>query len=69
VRSVCERDWFPSSKTCSGCGAIDPDLTLSDRTYACTGCGLVIDQDLNAAINLARYGEHTQTSPPLPAAA
>jgi putative transposase len=64
--------WFPSSKTCSGCGAIDPDLTLSDRTYACTGCALVIDRDLNAAINLARYtpGEAPKTSPPpLPAAA
>lgn len=43
--------WFPSSKTCSGCGSIDPDLALSDRTCACTGCGLVIDRDLNAAIN------------------
>ncbi|WP_087530601.1 MULTISPECIES: IS607 family element RNA-guided endonuclease TnpB [unclassified Nocardioides] len=61
--------WFPSSKTCSGCGNIDPDLTLSDRTYGCSGCGLVIDRDLNAAINLARYGQDTQTSPPLPAAA
>lgn len=62
--------WYPSSKTCSGCGSIDPDLALSDRTYTCTGCGLVIDRDLNAAINLARYtaGEPT-TSPPLPAAA
>ena len=60
--------WFPSSKTCSGCGSIDRDLTLSDRTYACTGCGLVIDRDLNAAINLARYGKDTQTSPPLSAA-
>ena len=63
--------WYPSSKTCSGCGSTDPDLALSDRTYACTGCGLVIDRDLNAAINLARYtaGEDTQTSPPLPSAA
>ncbi len=63
--------WFPSSKTCSGCGRIDPDLTLADRTYACTGCGLVLDRDLNAAINLARYGPTmaTATSPPLPAAA
>ena len=50
--------WFPSSKTCSGCGTVKPDLTLSDRVYECTGehgCGLVIDRDLNAAINLARY--------------
>jgi putative transposase len=61
--------WFPSSKTCSGCGSINSDLTLADRTYACTGCGLVIDRDLNAAINLARYGASTRTSPPLQAAA
>ncbi len=61
--------WFPSSKTCSDCGSINHDLTLSDRTYACTGCGLVIDRDLNAAVNLARYVEDTQVSPPLPAAA
>jgi putative transposase len=63
--------WYPSSKTCSGCGRIHPDLTLADRTYACTGCGLVIDRDLNAAVNLARYpaGQTPQTSPPLPAAA
>jgi putative transposase len=67
--------WYPSSKTCSGCGRLHPDLTLSDRTYACTvedgGCGLVIDRDLNAAINLARYAraEEPTTSPPLPVAA
>lgn len=47
--------WYPSSKTCSGCGEVKVDLTLSDRTYACTACGLVIDRDINAAINLARY--------------
>jgi len=63
--------WFPSSKTCSGCGAIKADLTLAVRTYACPACGLVIDRDLNAAINLARYtpGQDTKHSPPLPAAA
>ena len=62
--------WFPSSKTCSGCGAIDPDLTLSDRVYACAACGLVLDRDANAAINLARYtAPSAKASPPLPAAA
>jgi putative transposase len=60
--------WFPSSKTCSGCGSVKPDLTLSDRVYACTGCGLVIDRDVNAAVNLARYTAPPKTSP-LPAAA
>ena len=45
--------FYPSSKTCSHCGAIKKDLKLSDRTYACTYCGMIIDRDLNAAINLA----------------
>ena len=47
--------WFPSSKLCSRCGGIKDTLTLSDRTYKCD-CGLVIDRDLNAAINLRNYG-------------
>jgi putative transposase len=47
--------FFPSSRTCSGCGNIKGDLTLSNRTYSCESCGLVIDRDLNAAINLARW--------------
>ncbi|WP_143760985.1 zinc ribbon domain-containing protein, partial [Clostridium haemolyticum] len=46
--------WYPSSKTCSCCGAIKKDLKLSDRVYKCN-CGLVIDRDLNASINLSRY--------------
>ena len=44
--------FFASSKTCSSCGYKKTDLTLSDRTYHCTECGLDIDRDLNAAINL-----------------
>ena len=47
--------FYPSSKTCSGCGHIKKDLKLSDRTYICEECGLVIDRDLNASINLANY--------------
>ena len=49
--------WYPSSKTCSGCGSRKPRLLLSERTYVCDHCGLVLDRDLNAAINLARLGE------------
>lgn len=44
--------FFASSKTCSRCGHKKTDLTLSDRTYHCSNCGLDIDRDLNAAINL-----------------
>ncbi len=60
---VAER-WFPSSKTCSGCGTIHANLTLSDRVYECDACGLVVDRDVNAAINLARYTAPPKTSPP-----
>jgi putative transposase len=51
--------WYPSSKTCSACGAVKTKLTLADRTYHCEHCSLVLDRDLNAAINLARLSEHT----------
>ena len=47
--------FFPSSKTCSGCGEVKNDLDLSTRTYSRGTCGLVLDRDLNAAINLARW--------------
>ncbi len=47
--------FFPSSKTCSRCGVVRNELDLSTRTYSCGACGLVIDRDLNAAINLARW--------------
>ena len=44
--------FYPSSKTCSRCGAIKENLTLKDRVYECKNCGAVIDRDLNAAVNL-----------------
>jgi putative transposase len=47
--------FFPSSKLCSSCGNKKKTLKLSERTYICENCGLVIDRDLNAAINLANY--------------
>lgn len=47
--------FYPSSKMCSGCGSIKHDLKLKDRTYVCEHCGLVIDRDKNAGINLANY--------------
>lgn len=46
---------YPSSKTCSCCGHIKKDLKLKDRTYICSECGLKIDRDFNAALNLERY--------------
>ena len=50
--------YYPSSKTCSNCGTIKPNLKLSDRVYICPDCGLKIDRDFNAAINLMMYGAH-----------
>ena len=47
--------FYPSSKTCSKCGSYKKDLKLSDREYICEECGCVIDRDLNASINLAKY--------------
>ena len=44
--------YYPSSKRCSSCGQLKPDLALSERMYCCAYCGLEIDRDLNAAINL-----------------
>ena len=48
--------WYPSSKTCSCCGNIKKDLQLSDRTYICEECGLVIDRDYNASLNIKNFG-------------
>ena len=56
VRLVIADQWFPSSKTCSGCGQVKPHLSLSEREYECIHCGLVIDRDVNAAINLRTLG-------------
>ena len=47
--------YYPSSKMCSTCGSIKKDLLLSDRVYYCEACDYVINRDLNAAINLAKY--------------
>jgi putative transposase len=44
--------WFPSSKTCSRCGFIIPELSLSQRIFRCPRCGFECDRDRNAALNL-----------------
>jgi len=54
--------WYPSSKTCSGCGTVKTKLALSERTYRCQACGLVLDRDLNAARNLAALAAETTTA-------
>ena len=53
--------WFASSKTCSKCGRVKAKLSLSERVYRCDGCGLVMDRDLNAAININVAGSAPET--------
>lgn len=49
--------WFPSTKRCSQCGNKKLDIKLSDRIYICEECGIIMDRDENAALNLANYPE------------
>ena len=53
--------WFASSKTCSGCGGVKAKLSLAERTYRCDSCGLTMDRDLNAAINILIAGSAPET--------
>lgn len=48
--------FFPSSQTCSCCGWKNNNLKLSDREFICEECGLIIDRDENAAINIENEG-------------
>ena len=48
--------FFPSSKTCSHCGAIKSDLKITERVYKCPACSLEINRDYNAALNLMKIG-------------
>jgi putative transposase len=61
-RVVVASRWEPSSKTCSGCGWVDGNLTLADRVFHCEACGLVIDRDLNAAIHLSKLAGSSSES-------
>lgn len=49
---------FPSSKLCSRCGNIKRNLKLSDRIYVCDSCGLVVDRDYNASLNIRDCKEY-----------
>ena len=53
--------FYPSSKTCSACGSVKAKLGLAERVFTCDNCGLVLDRDLNAALNLAQVAhQHAQ---------
>ncbi|WP_434743629.1 IS607 family element RNA-guided endonuclease TnpB [Micromonospora sp. SH-82] len=61
--------WYPSSKTCSDCGTVKAKLALSEREYTCEACGLVIDRDRNASLNLAALAAEFDTAGSGPVAA
>jgi putative transposase len=51
--------WYPSSKTCSGCGHVLQSLELSVRRWRCPSCHAENDRDANASINIKRVGVST----------
>jgi putative transposase len=62
VEVVAADAWYASTKTCSGCGSKKP-MALGDRVYICPECGLVMDRDVNAAMNLAGLAGVVDSTP------
>ena len=54
--------FYPSSKLCSGCGHKKDELNLSERVYICEACGLDIDRDYNASLNLRSVYSRSTTA-------
>ncbi|MGV9456444.1 RNA-guided endonuclease TnpB family protein, partial [Streptomyces sp. NPDC003635] len=48
--------WFPSSRLCSACGALQDRMPLNVRAWTCAGCGTTHDRDVNAAKNILAVG-------------
>ena len=61
IRLVIADRFYPSSKTCSCCGSVKHSLKLTERVFVCNECGLEIDRDLNASLNLCHYGTVSST--------
>ncbi|ORX24501.1 transposase [Thermoanaerobacterium sp. PSU-2] len=57
IKFILADRFYPSSKTCSNCGYIKDNISLSERVFVCDECGYEIDRDLNASINLKNYGK------------
>lgn len=51
--------WFPSTKTCSNCAAVKPSMGLSERVYRCEFCGISMDRDINAAMNIDSWSNNS----------
>jgi putative transposase len=56
--------WFASTRTCSDCGRVKDRLALPERLFCCDACGLVMDRDRNAAVNLAAWAERQHAQAP-----
>lgn len=56
--------YYPSSKSCSSCGYINNNLKLTNRIWLCPNCGLTLDRDYNAAINIYNKGFGTNLVTP-----
>ncbi|HUY79760.1 MAG TPA: RNA-guided endonuclease TnpB family protein [Ktedonobacterales bacterium] len=61
-RVVVVSRWEPTSKRCSQCGWHDAALTLADRVFRCAACGLTLDRDLNAALNILKLADSSPDS-------
>ncbi|OJA05087.1 RNA-guided endonuclease TnpB family protein [Halomonas sp. QHL1] len=48
--------WYPSSKRCSGCGYVMPEMPLQIRAWSCPECAAEHDRDVNAAVNIKAAG-------------
>ena len=52
IKLIIADRWYASSKICSNCGNKKHKLSLSERVYKCECCGIEIDRDYNASVNL-----------------
>lgn len=52
INLIVANKWFPSTKTCSCCGSIKEKISLGERVYKCDSCGVELDRDFNASLNL-----------------
>jgi transposase len=48
--------WYPTTKRCCDCGHVLDSLSLAVRQWACPGCGMRHDRDINAAKNILAAG-------------
>ena len=62
IKLIIADRFYPSSKLCSNCGTVKQTLKLTERVFVCNECGLEIDRDYNASLNLYHLGDNTVSS-------